>query len=257
MTHSKAEHSTEDFGEFKPETKPSKLHILLLLLPAGVAIALFLGISSYQQLAEVTDAETGNQAIDFDAYAEGIDSVLYDLQGNVEYTLQAERQRHYKNDVTELEQPFIQLYERGQPDWNIAANQGRILANDKRNTANIALDSGMTNSDPQRPAATTSMDSRQDIDTIELTGAVAVYSIDEYNNRTILNTEFLILDPDTETMATDLPVQLESESLTQTALGMFADLKADEMYFHQRLQGQYQVSNTAAMDPNSVRDDVN
>ena len=75
-----------------------------------------------------------SSSLDFSAYSEGLNTILYDSQGNINYTLQAKRQVHYNNDSTELEKPFIRLYQDGDSRWNIAANFRQNFLPPKRPT---------------------------------------------------------------------------------------------------------------------------
>ena len=198
---------------------PSAMQRLsLLLIPALIAIGLFMAISSFKPISNDTDQPLDRADLYFDAYSEGINTVLYARDGTVHYTLQAVSQTHYNNDVrTDLEKPFIRLYQQGDSRWNIVANSGRVSATLKGTEA---------------------------ASLIELSGNVEVFSIDEFGNRTVLSTEFLSLHPDMETLETDQAVTLVTTNLQQSSIGMFADLKSDEIFFHSDNKGSYeQMSN--------------
>jgi LPS export ABC transporter protein LptC len=76
--------------------------------------------------------------------------------------------------------------------------------------------------------------------TIELSGNVEVYSLDDFGNRTVMTTQKLMLDPQLETLKTDQPVVVETGTLRQSAIGMDADLNSDEIVFHRDIRGNYE-----------------
>jgi len=184
----------------------------LIIVPGIIAIALFVGINSFNTLSNEADAP--NTSLDFNAYSEGINTTLYDAQGNINYTLKAERQVHYNDDSTELEKPFIRLYQDGDSRWNIVANSGRI------------------------PAAETTAD--EALERIELLGNVRVYSLDEYGNRTMMSTEFLTLNTESAILETDQPVSIVTSALQKSSIGMIAKLRTDEINFLREIRGRYE-----------------
>ncbi len=198
---------------------PSAMQRLsLFLIPALIAIGLFMAISSFDPISNDSVKPLDRADLYFDAYSEGINTVLYARDGTVHYTLQAISQTHYNNNVrTDLEKPFIRLYQQGDSRWNIVANSGRISATLRGSEA---------------------------AHLIELSGNVEVFSIDEFGNRTVLSTEFLSLDLDMETLETDQAVTLVTTNLKQSSIGMFADLGSDEIFFRRDNKGSYeQMSN--------------
>ena len=184
----------------------------LIIVPGIIAIALFVGINSFNTLSNEADAP--NTSLDFNAYSEGINTTLYDAQGNINYTLKAERQVHYNDDSTELEKPFIRLYQDGDSRWNIVANSGRI------------------------PAAGTTAD--EALERIELLGNVRVYSLDESGNTTMMSTEFLTLNTESAILETDQPVSIVTSALQQSSIGMIAKLRIDEINFLREIRGRYE-----------------
>ncbi|HAJ75271.1 MAG TPA: LPS export ABC transporter periplasmic protein LptC [Gammaproteobacteria bacterium] len=186
----------------------------LFLIPSVIAIVLFTGIGSFDSVGNDSESQENLILLDYDAYSEGINTVLYDADGSINYTLQAESQVHFNDDQTELEKPYIRLFQQGASHWNIIADSGRIsAASNESDTASR---------------------------TIELLGDVEAYSLDEYGNRTVLTTEFLSLNPLLETLETDQLVTLVTTNLQQTSTGMFADLTMDEIVFHQDNRGSYE-----------------
>ena len=188
--------------------------ITILLIPSVIAIAIFIAISTYDNASQNPEVSSNLKVLDYNVYSEKINTVLYDSNGVVNYTLRAESQTHFIDDSTELEKPFIRLFQEGESRWNIVANSGRILAD--------------LNED--------NLENRM----IELTGDVEVFSLDEFGNRTIMSTDFLEIDPQNETLQTNRPVTLVTSNLQQSSIGMFADLKIDEFVFHRDIRGHYE-----------------
>ena len=188
--------------------------ITILLIPGVIAIAIFIAISAYDNVSQNPEVSANLKVLDYNAYSEKINTVLYDSNGVINYTLRAESQTHFIDDSTELEKPFIRLFQEGESRWNIVANSGRILAD--------------LNED--------NLENRM----IELTGDVEVFSLDEFGNRTIMSTDFLEIDPQNETLQTNRPVTLVTSSLQQSSIGMFADLKINEIVFHRNIRGHYE-----------------
>ena len=199
-TNSKCEHIMQRIG--------------LIIVPGVIAIALFVGINTFDTLRNEADAPITSSSLDFSTYSEGINTILYDSQGNINYTLQAERQVHYNDDRTELEKPFIRLYQDGDSRWNIVANSGRIPA--AETTAGGALEK------------------------IELLGDVQVYSLDKFGNKTLMSTEFLTLNPESEILETDQPVSVVTPALQLSSIGIIAKLRTDEITFLREIRGRYE-----------------
>ena len=188
--------------------------ITILLIPGVIAIAIFIAISAYDNVSQNPEVSANLKVLDYNAFSEKINTVLYDSNGVINYTLRAESQTHFIDDSTEVEKPFIRLFQEGESRWNIIANSGRILAD--------------LNED--------NLENRM----IELTGDVEVFSLDEFGNRTIMSTDFLEIDPQNETLQTNRPVTLVTSNLQQSSIGMFADLKIDEFVFHRDIRGHYE-----------------
>ena len=186
----------------------------LIIVPGVIATALFVGINSLDTLRNEADVPITSSSLDFSAYSEGLNTILYDSQGNINYTLQAKRQVHYNNDSTELEKPFIRLYQDGDSRWNIAANLGRISA------------------------AETTDD--EVLEKIELLGDVQVYSLDKFGNKTLMSTEFLTLNPKSEILETDQPVSVVTSAFQLSSIGMIAKLRTDEITFLREIRGRYE-----------------
>jgi len=186
----------------------------LLIIPALIAIALYIGITNIDSIGSPSETETQLQPLDYNAYSEGINTILYNLDGQINYTLQASSQTHYKDDATEFEKPFIKLYENGDSRWNIVANSGRISALEEAGSSTDQI--------------------------IELQGNVEVHSLDELGNRMIIRTEFLTLYPQLETLETDEPVTVVTNTVQQSSIGMTAKLRLDEFTFLRDIRGSYE-----------------
>ena len=183
----------------------------LIIVPGIIATALFVSINSFDTLSNGVDAPITR--LDFNAYSEGVNTILYDIEGNISYTLQAERQVHYNDDSTELEKPFIRVHQEHDSHWNIVANSGRILAS--KTTADGAFKR------------------------IELNGDVQVYNLDEFGNRTVISTEFLTLNTESEILETDQQISIITSALQQSSIGMVARLRTDEINFLREIRGRY------------------
>ncbi len=186
----------------------------LIIVPGIIAIALFVGINTFETLGNDPDKQAQGPSLNYNAYSEGINTILYDAAGNIDYTLQAQRQVHYNDDTTELEEPFIRLFQDGDSRWNIVAKSGRI------SSAETASDTA--------------------VDRIELRGDVQVYSLDDLGNRTLMSTEYLTLDPASEILETDQAVSVVTESLEQSSIGMIANLRLEEIVFLAAIKGKYE-----------------
>jgi len=182
----------------------------LIIVPGIIAITLYIGINNLDTLSNESATPTTASNLNFNAYSEGINTILYDAAGNISYTLQAERQVHYNDDSTELEKPFIRLFQDGDSRWNIVAETGII------SSADITTNK------------------------IDLLGDVQVFSLDEFGHRTVMSTESLVLNPDSETLETDQPVSVVTSTLLQSSIGMNANLRTDKITFLSAIRGQYE-----------------
>ncbi|HAG71925.1 MAG TPA: LPS export ABC transporter periplasmic protein LptC [Gammaproteobacteria bacterium] len=186
------------------------------LIIAAISLLLITAFAvNYKQLIPSSATQDSNKAaLDFNAYSVGINTVIYDVNGEINYTIQADRQVQYNDDSTELDKPFVRLFQNGESRWNLLANTGVISPE------------SMANSKEMR--------------SIELSGNVEVYSLDDFGNRTVMTTQKLMLNPQLETLMTDQPVRVETSSIRQSAVGMDADLNSDEIVFHRDVRGIYE-----------------
>lgn len=187
--------------------------LTFFLVTAISAIALYFGLSSYSAITTENADSAAVTELAYTGVSNGINTVLFNLEGSIHYTLQADRQYHFKDSTSSLEQPFIRLFRDGESHWSIIADNGRITP------AESSQESSVGN--------------------IELTGAVEVYTLDEFGNRTVLSTEFLSIDTEAETMETSYAVSMKTTNIEQSAIGLFADLNSDEIQFLQDTVGRY------------------
>ena len=186
------------------------------LIIAAISLLLITAFAvNYKQLIPSNATQDSNKAaLDFNAYSVGINTVIYDVNGEINYTIQADRQVQYNDDSTELDKPFVRLFQNGESRWNLLADTGVIS--------------------PE------SMAKSKEMRSIELSGNVEVYSLDDFGNRTVMTTQKLMLNPQLETLMTDQPVRVETSSIRQSAVGMDADLNSDEIVFHRDVRGIYE-----------------
>ena len=186
----------------------------LLIVPGIIAVALFLGLNTFNSPGNNPNNPSTAANLDFNAHSEGINTILYDVDGRINYTLQGQRQVHYNDDTSELQKPFIRLFQDGDSRWNIVADSGKISSFETASNTRV--------------------------DRIELIGDVQVYSLDDFGNRTLISTEFLTLDPESEILETDLSVSVVTKVLEQSSIGMLANLKTDEITFLREIKGRYE-----------------
>jgi len=163
-------------------------------------------------LSAPTRVDVESKPITFDAYAKGVTSILYDAQGEIEYTLETTEQTHFLDNTTELTDPFVRLYKDSDVRWNIIARSGRILEASEGD----------------------------EIERLDLSNTVELFQIDDFGKRMTLATEFVSIFPGQETMSTKHPVALSSGGLHQDAVGMRVDFNQDTMTFLSQVKGRYE-----------------
>ena len=157
---------------------------------------------------------------EIEAYSEGINSILYNENGSISYTLRADNQIHYRDGDTRIENPLIRLFQDEIPRWNIIANEGLVLPT----------------------LAGTSSEQKEE--KLTLSGNVEILGLDKFGNRTFISTELLEIDPNNETLKTDRVVNYESNNIHHSSVGMFANLNEDEIRFESNVRGFYEkISN--------------
>lgn len=192
--------------------------LTFFIISSVTALLLYFGLDSITSISEEDSAANAGEQLEYDAVSDGINSVLYDANGSISYTLQARRQYHFKDQTSELQEPLIRLFREGKSHWNIVAERGYLTPQNGGGN----LQEGM----------------------IELSGDVEIYSLDDFGNRTVLSTDFLTIDPANETMQTDQPVAMHTPTIQQRAIGMFAQLDGDEILFMRNGEGRYEIRST-------------
>ena len=166
-----------------------------------------------------SDKELKPDTVDIDTYSQGINSIFYDQNGIVSYTLRAENQIHFKNGYTEIEKPLIRLFQNEMPRWNIKANQGHISNSENDPTSGLERKN------------------------LELSGSVQILGLDEFGNRMLISTEFLEVDPMNEILKTDQRVEYKMANIQHSAAGMIANLQDEEIIFREDIRGSYEKTN--------------
>lgn len=183
----------------------------------AILVALYAGRGLLQERrTQSAQPEETSTVITYDAYSNGVNTVLYDIDGNIEYTLEATEQIHYLDNTTQLTNPNVHLYQGSDARWNIIARSGRILAAEQSDR----------------------------IDQLDLSDNVELFRNDAAGNTMTLATSFLSLFPSTETMQTDREVLMTTNNLQQTATGMHADLQQDTLTFLTQVKGRYEVQSS-------------
>ncbi|MCI5107809.1 MAG: LPS export ABC transporter periplasmic protein LptC [Pseudomonadales bacterium] len=187
--------------------------ISYLILPGVLAIGLFFITSSFDSRETSVENSSTGFTQEFVAFAEGISTELYDEQGQLSYTLDADRQIQHQDDSSELEAPTIRVYRDSRSSWNIVADSGTISA----------------------PAEAGSDNTR----VITMAGDVEIRSLDEQGKPLLITTDAVKFLPATEIAETDLPVDFSMPQISQTSLGMRANLASDEIVFLSDSEGRY------------------
>ena len=186
-----------------------RLWALLVLLVLAIYSARYM----FSSAPTIVETQAPGAEITYDAYSVGINSVLFNAEGHIDYTLEASEQTHYLDSTTVLSNPYVRLYQESGERWNIAARSGRIH--------------GAADSD--------------NIERLDLSDEVELFQVDAAGERMTLTTGFISLFPGTETMNTDREVTMTTNALRQTAIGMHVDLQQDKLTFRSQVRGRYEV----------------
>ncbi|MDG2141385.1 MAG: LPS export ABC transporter periplasmic protein LptC [Gammaproteobacteria bacterium] len=186
---------------------------IILLLPVFIAIALVITIFSGESLSILmgNHQRFAEIELEYESFSEGINTILYNDDGSINYTLRAEAQIQFTDNHLEVEKPFIKLFQNGESRWNIVADKGTVS---NFNQAEQKI--------------------------VELTGDVEIFGLDARGNKTKMSTEYLEIDLNNETLKTNRSIQLIAPNLQQSSEGMFASLKADEIIFYDEIRGFYE-----------------
>ena len=185
-----------------------------------IAIALLVTILGRGHLGK-PEFKEGLEFIDseVEAYSEGINSILYDQNGEISYTLRADNQMHFRDGNTKIEKPLIRLFQDKVPRWNIIAKEGELLPSF---------------------ASSSALEDKK----LKLSGNVELLGLDKFGNRVFITTELLEIDPVSETLSTDHRVEYETTNIQHSSIGMFANLRDEEIIFDKNVRGFYEkISN--------------
>ena len=185
----------------------------ILLIAIVIAITLLSTIFSGGSLSDLigNNPRLAEIGLEYESVSEGMNTILFNDDGTINYTLSAETQIQFTDNHLEVEKPFIKLFQNGESRWNIVADKGTVSEYDQ---------------------------AEQKI--LELFGDVEIFGLDERGNTTKMSTEYLEIDPNNETLETDRPIRLMAPNLQQSSEGMFANLKADEIIFYDEIRGFYE-----------------
>ena len=188
--------------------------LTILLLPVFIALVLLFTIFSGGSLSILmgNHPRFAEIELEYESFSEGINTILYNDDGSINYTLRAEAQIQYTDNHLEVEKPFIKLFQNGESRWNIVADKGTV-----------------SNYNP----------AEQKI--VELFGDVGIFGLDDRGNKTKMSTQYLEIDLKNETLKTNRSIQLITPNLQQSSEGMFANLKADEIIFYNEIRGFYET----------------
>lgn len=143
-----------------------------------------------------------------DYYLINTSSHRYDENGALEVELLSEQVTHYPvPDEARLKQPFITLYNKGEPSWTVEADSG------------VVSDGG---------------------DTINFIQKVLIKSNDQLMS---LRTPTMTVSPHRQIAYTDKPVTLVNPEGFTRAVGMQANLTSNSVTLLNDVKGQYHVQN--------------
>ncbi len=173
--------------------------ILLLLFGAGLLLVWRPFIDEGEDTAQQR-----SQIMKPDFTARGLETRLFESEGNLAHQLKADAMAHYLQiGLTELTQPVYSVYtEDNQATWQISAEQGTFY----------------------------------DDQTLILERGVEIKSLQPDTAIQRVVTEYLVIDMTAETMRTDYPVTLFGPQLTIQGDGLKADLYAEKMELNRHVK---------------------
>ena len=215
----------------------SRPRILALLIPTLIAVGLFFtlnwadtfsareaqsaGMDDDVQPAQLLDAHARGPV---QAYSQGLETVIFDSTGNLQYTLRAERQTQFEDRTSLLTQPQITLFDAGRPNWHISADYGRL----ERQRRIRGDATGGDREDREDDELITF------IDNARVDAAVANSS-----TLSLQSSEFSLI-PNSETLRSDKAVKIVEKGVSQTAVGFEADLANEALHFNKEIRGTYE-----------------
>ncbi|MDH7944610.1 LPS export ABC transporter periplasmic protein LptC [Pseudohongiella sp. SYSU M77423] len=183
---------------------------LVALAPAVLLAWLMTGdldVSNPDQSSSQVQLPSGEQ---YEGFGRDIHSRVYNDSGELEYTIGAEAQRLYTDEVTELDYPMIRMFQQGQERWNISAVSGRIRAS-----------------------------SGGDIQELELRDSVQVRHQMGADDAIQVQTAWLIVEPQAERLYTDAQVLINGNRIEQRSMGLRANFSLDSLEFLSDVEGRF------------------
>jgi LPS export ABC transporter protein LptC len=182
---------------------------LLTLVPAIVIAWLITGRmdnAAVQSQSGPTQLPAGAR---YEGFGTGIRSRVFDESGNLLYTIGAAAQRLFPEQLTELDQPVVQMYVEDQQRWHISAVSGRIRAS-----------------------------SGGDVQQLELSESVRIVHTPELRESVQLDTTWLTIEPDARRLFTDTALRVSGERIEQNAVGLRADFSLNSLEFVSNVEGR-------------------
>lgn len=197
----------ETRGESRGETQAAASGMPPAALTASLTASLTAPNSQFALLYGARD--TGLIA---QSYSEDVYSQLFDEQGQLTYTLEAQAQAQLDDSVVLIRTPHIVLFEDGVENWRITAQFGEATRDDLEGDSIVLVDDAQLNAAPAN------------------------------DSRLQLRSPRFTLDPERETLASNEAVSLIEAGLVQTAVGFDADLQADTIRFRADVQGRFETN---------------
>ena len=203
--------------------------IIALFIPSSITVGLFFTLNwadnfsaGTEENASMDEDMQSTQLLDVSsrgpvqAQSQGLETVIYDSSGNLQYTLSAERQTQFEDSTSLLTQPQITLFDEGKPNWHISADYGR-LERRREIFGDLVDDELITFYDNARVDA----------------------AVTNPSTLSLQSSEFTLI-PNSETLRSDKAVRIVEKGVIQTAVGFEADLTVDTLHFNKEIRGSYE-----------------
>jgi len=203
--------------------------IIALFIPSSIIVGLFFTLNwadnfsaGTEENASMDEDMQSTQLLDVSsrgpvqAQSQGLETVIYDSSGNLQYTLSAERQTQFEDSTSLLTQPQITLFDEGKPNWHISADYGR-LERRREIFGDLVDDELITFFDNARVDA----------------------AVTNPSTLSLQSSEFTLI-PNSETLRSDKAVRIVEKGVIQTAVGFEADLTVDTLHFNKEIRGSYE-----------------
>jgi LPS export ABC transporter protein LptC len=203
--------------------------IIALFIPLSIIVGLFFTLNwadnfsaGTEENASMDEDMQSTQLLDVSsrgpvqAQSQGLETVIYDSSGNLQYTLSAERQTQFEDSTSLLTQPQITLFDEGKPNWHISADYGR-LERRREIFGDLVDDELITFFDNARVDA----------------------AVTNPSTLSLQSSEFTLI-PNSETLRSEKAVRIVEKGVIQTAVGFEADLTVDTLHFNKEIRGSYE-----------------